>query len=192
MIRSTLRGMTGLSLLFAALTAGFLLGRITAPEPDPAILIRDALDEIAEFALLESRVPLTLTHRVDGYLGGVVVRLDTLGIRRIGYDLSRARILGVDPATRTVTLDLPPTEVLHAGLAPEASRFALYRTGLWSLSLAPPSEERLLADALAEAHGRLNARGIPQDEPEWNRRREAVTAVLHREIGWHVRFATNR
>ena len=123
MIRSMLRGFVLLVLLAATLVSGVFVGHhypgiIPGPSADqaPRLVLRDALTEVSELVLVETAVKQTVTREIAGTLGGVSVRVDTVGIQRLGIDLNRARVVAVDHDARAVTVELPPVEVLHAGL----------------------------------------------------------------------------
>ena len=195
MVLSMLRSFVLLLLLAAALTAGVFVGQ-TLPnlmpdfppsEDHPRLVLRDALTEVSELVLVETAVKQTVTREIAGTLGGVSVRVDTVGVQRLGIDLSRARILDVDPRDKTVTVAIPPVEVLHAGLDHNATFITAHTTGLWPLSLAPSPEADLLAGALEDASdGLLVAPEPALGTPDL----EARLTQLLTHKGWSVRVAS--
>ena len=194
MILSMLRSFVLLVLLFATLAAGVFVGHhypgvIPSPSADqtPRLVLRDALTEVNELVLVETAVKQTVTRELAGTLGGVAVRVDTVGIQRLGIDLTQARILDVDPRSQTVTVALPGIAVLHAGLDHNATFITAHTTGLWPLSLAPSPEANLLAAALRDASdGLLVAPEPALSTPDLEAR---LTQLLNHR-GWSVRVAS--
>ena len=194
MIRSMLRSFVLLVLMVATLASGVFVGHhypgvIPGPSADqtPRLVLRDAFAEVNELVLAETAVKKTVTREIAGTLGGVSVRVDTVGVQRLGIDLSRARILDVDPRDKTVTVAIPPVEVLHAGLDHNATFITAHTTGLWPLSLAPSPEADLLAGALEDASdGLLVAPEPALGTPDL----EARLTQLLTHKGWSVRVAS--
>jgi len=153
-------------------------------------VLRDAFAEVSELVLAEVAVKQTVTRELAGYLGGVAVRVDTVGVRRLGVDVSRARVAAVDHDAKVVTVDLPPVEVLHAGLDHDATVVNAYTTGLWPLSLAPSPEADLLATALHDASRRLLR--TPHASYQTIDVEAALRGLVERwlgDTGWSIRFA---
>lgn len=69
-------------------------------------MLRNALAEVGDWVLVERHVQQGVTRELSGYLGSLVVRVDAVGVLRLGIDLRRARVVDVDHDPRAVTIVL--------------------------------------------------------------------------------------
>ena len=193
MIRAVLHGMFTLLVLILALAVAGLIGSALGPLLDrhtSRVIVLDALREVAELVLVERSFHQTIIRELDGYLGGQVVHVEAVGMQQLGLDLSRVRVVRIDPTRKHVVLELPSIEVLHAGLDHEASSIWAYETGLWPLSLAPSPAAGMIDDALEEAaHGLQRPVGVLPNIDVEARLTELLGTVLN-DPTWTVRVGS--
>lgn len=202
MIRFMCRSFVLLVLLTTTLVAGVFVGHHVpgvlpgpSPQEHPTLVLRDALAEVGELVLVERHVHQSVTRELSGYLGSQVVRVDAVGVQRLGIDLSRARVVDVDHDARVVTIALADAggagmQVLHAGLDPDTTFITAHETGLWPLSLAPSPEADLVAAALRDASaGLLVAADDLLDGSDLNARINAALGPVLEGSGWSIRVA---
>ena len=159
MIRAILHGMFTLLVLILALGTAGLIGHALGPLLDrhtSRVIVLNALREVSELVLVERSFHQTIKRELDGYLGGQIVHVEAVGMQQLGLDLSRVRVVDIDPTRKHAVLKLPPVEVLHAGLDHEATSISAYETGLWPMSLAPSPAAGMIDDVLEEAAQQLH------------------------------------
>jgi hypothetical protein len=89
---------------------------------------------------------------LSGYLGDVKAVLVVRGDALLGPDLSQARIISCDPATRTMVIELPLPRVISYRLDHTGTRLAcLSHDGLWVIVPGDAGRTAVLNRAYAEA-----------------------------------------
>lgn len=158
------------------------------PPPEAVIMLRK-VQALSDLAVL--RVPVHLLHEagIDGLSGGVRTLVQVEGSVDLGVDLSRARLIQIDPVARTAVLQLPPAKVIHATVDMAATRvLRVDRRGLWWVVPGEAGGREVIQKALAQAQHKVQRAGDKSEHlRQAEQRARQLCIELAAEAGWTLR-----
>jgi hypothetical protein len=178
----TLGAVAGVAWLIASYRRG-----IESRSAGPTI---EQIRQLAELVTAKVTIADARETSLSGYLGGVNAVLIVRGDVLLGPDLSRAKIISSDSATKVMVIELPRPRVISYRLDHSATRLvSLSHDGLWLIVPGDAGRTAVLNRAYGEAERAVAAAALtPETINDAAEHAQQAVAAFFATEGWKVQI----